>query len=339
MSKDIPAPISRDGDIRQHIARSTHSPLAGLFRRQEFWITIGVLLVAAVVSLVAPRFASPGNIGNMAQNFSFTALLALGMMPVIISGGIDISVGSILGFAAVMFALMMSGGNPFWLSALVGVGSGTLLGVVNGVLIALVRLPPFIVTLAMLSGARSLTLIVTNNQIVYSFGPDQDLMTALGSGWLLGIPNVTWVVILAGLLVFVLLTQTAMGRWIHAIGGNEEAARSVGIPVDWVKLAVYAFSGFMCGITAVMMVGWLGSVTNALGTGQELQVIAAAVIGGGSLSGGVGSAYGAIIGSVLVEVIRNALLLAGVNPFWQGLFVAAFIIFAVLLERLKSVRG
>jgi len=128
------------------------------------------------------------------------------------------------------------------------------------------------------------------------------------------------------------------GRYLFAIGGNEPAARLSGIPVDLIKISAYAFSGFMVAVTAIFLVGWLGAVTNSIGTGYELQVIASTVIGGASLTGGFGSALGAGIGAILVETIRNALLLAGVNPFWQGTFVGCFILAAVLLERIRSVR-
>jgi ribose transport system permease protein len=132
--------------------------------------------------------------------------------------------------------------------------------------------------------------------------------------------------------------MTKWGRYVFAIGGNESAARLAGIQVDLIKISVYAFGGLMAGVTAVFLVGWLGAVTNAIGTGYELQVIAATVIGGASLTGGFGSALGAAIGAVLVEVIRNSLLIAGVNPFWQGAFVGSFILLAVILERIRSMR-
>jgi len=135
-----------------------------------------------------------------------------------------------------------------------------------------------------------------------------------------------------------LLTMTRWGRYIFAVGGNENAARLSGIPVELIKISAYAFSGLMAAATAIFLVGWLGAVTNAIGTGYELQVIASTVIGGASLVGGFGTAIGAGIGAILVEVIRNALLIAGVNPFWQGTFVGSFILAAVLLERIRSSR-
>jgi len=150
---------------------------------------------------------------------------------------------------------------------------------------------------------------------------------------------VLWaVVIFAGLMQFA-LTMTRWGRYVRAVGGNEKAARMTGIPVDLIKVSVYVLVGSITGVTALFLVGWMGAATNALGQGFELQVIAGTVIGGANLLGGFGSAIGAVIGSLLLEVIRNALLLAGVNPFWQGLFVGAFILFAVLLERFRSMRS
>ena len=187
--------------------------------------------------------------------------------------------------------------------------------------------------------ARALTLVVTNNQVVYDFGPAQETFLALGAGKFLGLPNVLWAVIVLAIVMQFMLTMTRWGRYVRAVGGNEKAARMTGIPVDLIKVSVYIVVGSITGVTALFLVGWMGAATNALGQGFELQVIAGTVIGGANLLGGFGSAIGAVIGSLLLEVIRNALLLAGVNPFWQGLFVGAFILFAVLLERFRSMRS
>jgi ribose transport system permease protein len=192
--------------------------------------------------------------------------------------------------------------------------------------------------LATLSIGRSLALTITNNQVFYEFGQSTESIIAIGGGYTFGLPNVVYALIVGLVVLHFLLTMTRWGRYLFAIGGNESAARLAGIPVDLIKISAYAFSGFMVAVTAVFLVGWLGAVTNAIGTGYELQVIASTVIGGASLTGGTGSALGGAIGALLVEVIRNALLIAGVNPFWQGTFVGSFILAAVLLERIRSLR-
>ena len=311
---------------------------ARLFGTQEAWITLAILALGIVVSLIAPRFASSGNLLNVFQNACFIGLMALGMTPVIISGGIDISVGSILGLCGVTLGILCNAGWPLPIAIAAVLLLGIVCGSINGVIIAYLRLPPFVVTLATLSIGRSLALVVSNNQVFYDFGTATETLLALGGGKTFGLPNVVYALIVGVIVLHFLLTMTRWGRYIFAVGGNENAARLSGIPVELIKISAYAFSGMMAAVTAIFLVGWLGAVTNAIGTGYELQVIASTVIGGASLVGGFGSAIGAAIGAILVEVIRNALLIAGVNPFWQGTFVGSFILAAVLLERIRSSR-
>ncbi|TGQ54520.1 ABC transporter permease [Mesorhizobium sp. M1C.F.Ca.ET.193.01.1.1] len=318
---------------------SERSKLGEVLRSQEFWIVVAVLIIGAVVGMIAPRFLTGANMANILQNFCFTALMAIGMTPVIMTGGIDISVGSTLGLTGVLLGLFCASGYPFPVVVALVLLVGAAVGAVNGALVSYMKLPPFIVTLGMMSLVRSQTLVVTNNQVVYDFGKAGDTLLALGSGSFLGVPNVLWAVIVSAVVMQWLLSMTKWGRYVRAIGGNENAARLSGIPVDRVKVSTYALLGAMTGMTAIFLVGWMGAATNALGQGQELQVIAATVIGGANLLGGFGTSFGAVIGSVLIEVIRNALLLAGVNPFWQGTFVGLFILFAVLLERFRSTRA
>jgi ribose transport system permease protein len=305
---------------------------------QETWIALAILVIGLAVSLISSKFATPGNLLNVFQNACFIGIMALGMTPVLICGGIDISVGSILGMCGVTLGIVLNADMPLAVGIVATLVMGIACGAVNGAIIAYVRLPPFIVTLATLSIGRSLALVLTNNEVFYEFGRATNGIIALGGGYSFGLPNVVYALVVGVVILHFLLTMTRWGRYLFAIGGNESAARLAGIPVDLVKVSAYAFSGMMVAITAVFLVGWLGAVTNAIGTGYELQVIAAAVIGGASLTGGFGTALGAGIGAILVEVIRNALLIAGVNPFWQGTFVGSFILAAVLLERIRSLR-
>lgn len=303
---------------------------------QEAWIAIAIVVLGIVVSMISPKFATTGNLLNVLQNACFIGLMALGMTPVIISGGIDISVGSILGLCGIVLGIVLVAGWPLPLAIPAVLALGALCGAFNGAVIAYLRLPPFVVTLATLSMGRSLALVVSQNTVFYEFGPWSETLLALGGGKTFGLPNVIYA-LLAGIVILnALLTTTRWGRYVFAVGGNEQAARLCGIPVERIKISTYAFSGLMAAVAAVFLVGWLGAVTNAIGTGYELQVIAATVIGGASLVGGFGTAIGAAIGAVLVEVIRNSLLIAGVNPFWQGFFVGSFILGAVLLERVRS---
>jgi len=212
-------------------------------------------------------------------------------------------------------------------------------GAINGYLIAYLGLSSFVVTLGMLSVARSLALVVSNNQMVYQFGPDEQLLFALGGGETLGIANPVLILVGLTLIFGFLLNFTVWGRHVYAVGGNPQAARLTGLAVERIKLSAYLLSALTAGIAAILTIGWLGSVTNALGLTYELRVIAASVIGGANLLGGEGTAYGALIGSALLEIIRNSLLLAGVDPYWQGTFIGLFIVLAVLLERIRGRRS
>jgi ribose transport system permease protein len=235
-----------------------------------------------------------------------------------------------------VLGLVMSNDYSFWTGSLVAILAGVVCGFFNGYLISYLRLSPFVVTLGMLSIGRSLALAISNNKFFYQFGHDQKLLIEIGGGRTLGIANPVLILVVLTLFMGFVLRYTRWGRHLYAIGGNENAARLAGVPVDRLKLSVYVLSGFMTAISAILSVGWLGSVTNGIGIGYELRVIASTVIGGANLLGGEGGAYAAFIGAALIEVIRNSLLLAGVNPYWQGTFVGLFIILAVLLERLRG---
>ena len=310
-------------------------PWRRLSRSQEFWVTFAVLALGVIVSIITSRFATLTNLTNVLQNFCYIGILAVGMTPILITGGIDISVGSILGLCGVVLGLLLQANWPLWAGLAATLTLGSAVGAINGALVAYMRLPPFLVTLGMLSVARSMALVVSDGQVVYSFGEAEPAIFALGGGKFLGIPNVVYALLIGAIALHWVLTMTALGRYIFAIGGNQRAARLTGLPVKPIKVLVYAFSGFMAAITSVFLAGWLGSVTNALGQGDELRVIAGTVIGGASLAGGYGTAYGAVIGSLLIEELRNALLLAGVNPFWQGTFIGGFIVLAIVLQKLQ----
>lgn len=320
------------------LKRHDRSLLRRLMLTQEMWIAIAIVVLGLAVSMISGKFATSGNLMNVLQNACFIGLMALGMTPVLISGGIDISVGSILGLSGVTLGILLNAGAPLPVGIFGTLVVGLVFGGLNGAVITLAKLPPFIVTLATLSIGRSLALVVSDNQVFYEFGTATESILALGGGYTLGVPNVVYALVVFVIVLHCLLTMTRWGRYIFAIGGNESAARLAGISVDTIKISAYAFSGLMAAVSAIFLVGWLGAVTNAIGTGYELQTIASTVIGGASLTGGFGTALGAAIGAILIEVIRNALLIAGVNPFWQGTFVGGFILAAVLLERIRSLR-
>ncbi len=310
-----------------------------LFASQAFWVTVALALIIALMCVLQPdAFASRANFYNITRNFAFIGMMAVGMTVVIITGGIDLSVGSIMGLVGVVCGVILEAGHPWWMAAIGGLLSGIATGAVNGALIAYAGLSPFVVTLGMLSFARSVAIVLSGNRMIYEFGPSGATFKAIGGGQFLGLSNPVWVLIVLTVLMAVVLKLTTWGRHIYAIGGNEQAARLTGVPVDRVKMQAYIISAFTAAVAAVLIVGWQGSAINALGTGYELRVIASTVIGGANLMGGEGGAYGAFVGAALLEVIRNSLLMQGIDSNWQGAFVGVFIVLAVLLEKIRGRR-
>jgi ribose transport system permease protein len=322
--------------LEEGIERRTHNPLTWLLSRQTFWVFVAAVIAVVALSLATDTFATERNLFNVTRNFAFVGIIALGMTAVIITGGIDLSVGSVVCLAGMVLGVVMNTGFPIS----IGIGAALLtslaVGAVNGALIAYVGMPPFVVTLGMLAIARSLAMVASNNRMVYTFGPDQAKLLALGGGTMFGVANPVIALIVLALLTGYLFRWTQWGRHVFAIGGNEQAAILTGVRVHRLKVGVYMISALSAGIAAVLEVGWLGAVTTNLGQGMELAVIAAAVIGGANLSGGAGTAFGAVIGAALIEVIRNSLLLLGVDAFWQGTFVGSFIVLAVMFDKLKG---
>ena len=326
-------------DVEEVAGSRRRGLISALFASQPFWITIALILLCVVMAYVAPAFASLDNFYNITRNFAFIGVMALGMTAVIITGGIDLSVGSIMGLVGIVLGLLLEAGWPWYVAVSAGLLAGMAAGAVNGYLIAYLRLAPFVVTLGMLSIARSLAIVLSGNRMIYDFGPGAEAIYWIGGGSILGVSNPVWVLIVGALVFGWIFNVTAWGRYLYAIGGNERAAGLTGVPVARIKLQVYVVSGLMAAIAGVLITGWQGSAINALGVGYELRVIASTVIGGTNLMGGEGGAFGAFVGAALIELIRNALLMAGVDSNWQGAFVGLFIILAVLLERLRGGRG
>ena len=326
--------------LDQTIAQKQHSWLATMLKSQAFWVFVSIILACIFLTFATDSFATSKNIFNITRNVTFTAIIALGMTMVIIIGGIDLSVGSVLCLASMVLAITMHAGFGLEIGIVAAILTSLGIGAFNGVLVAYLGFPPFVVTLGMLSIARSLAMVASNNTVVFEFGPDQERLLDLGGGaWLFGIANPVLYMIGLALLVGFILRWTKFGRHLYAIGGNEHAATLTGVPVRPIKVVVYMLSALSAGIAGIIQTGWLGAVTTNLGTGMELQVIAAAVIGGASLVGGIGTATGALVGAALIEVIRNSLGLLGINAFWQGTFIGGCIIIAVAFERVRQMRS
>lgn len=326
--------------LDQTIAQQQHNWLSSMLKSQAFWVFVAIVLACLALSLATDSFATSKNIFNITRNVTFTAIIALGMTMVIIIGGIDLSVGSVLCLASMVLAVTMHAGYGLEIGVLAALMTSLVVGAFNGVLVAYLGFPPFVVTLGMLSIARSLAMVASNNTVVFEFGPDHDRLLDLGGGaWFLGIANPVLYMVGLALIVAFVLRWTKFGRHLYAIGGNENAAILTGVPVKLIKVAVYMISALSAGIAGVIQTGWLGAVTTNIGNGMELQVIAAAVIGGASLVGGVGTAIGALLGAALIEIIRNSLGLLGINAFWQGTFIGGSIIIAVAFERVRQLRS
>jgi ribose transport system permease protein len=337
-----PPPQQANVSIESVLDIQQHNFWQRLTGSQAFWVTVALLIICVVMSVLQPAsFATADNFYNTTRNFSFIGIIALGMTAVIATGGIDLSVGSIMGLTAVSCGLMLEAGYSSWAAVIVGLAAGGIVGLINGLIIAYLGLSPFVTTLGMLAIARSVAVVLSGNRMIYKFGPGGPAFKALGSGsW-----NITSKFSLSSPLLFLILftfilavvyRMTSWGRHVLAIGGNEQAALLTGVPVNRVKVQVYVFSGLAAAFAAILSVGWAGSAINALGATYELLAISAAVIGGANLMGGEASAYGAFIGAALIFVIRNSLLMEGVDSNWQGTFVGLFLIGAVYLGKLRG---
>jgi len=310
-----------------------------LISSQAFWVTVALILIILLMSYLQPdAFASQANLYNMTRNFAYIGIMAVGMVAVIITGGIDLSVGSIMGVTGVVCGILLEAEHAWYIAVVGGLLTGIVAGLINGLLIAYAGLSAFVVTLGMMSFARSIAIVLSENRMIYNFGPDGAAFKAIGGGQFLGFSNIFWALVLLAIVVGIILKFTTWGRHLYAIGGNEHAARLTGVPVNRVKTQAYILSGLTAAIAAILVVGWQGSAINALGTTYELRVIASTVIGGANLMGGEGGTYGAFVGAALLEVIRNSLLMQGIDSNWQGAFVGVFIVLAVLLEKVRGRR-
>lgn len=289
----------------------------------------GLLGLCAMLWLLTPHFLTVSNLLNVAQQTAINAIIAVGLTFVIISGGIDLSVGSIVAFSGVVLASLLQRAVPLPLALLAGLATGFACGLVNGLLVTFGRLPPFIATLGMMSVARGAALLYTGGRPISGFA-ESFRWLATGEVFFVPAPVVLMVVIYA--LAHFVLQRSRFGRYIYAIGGNEEAALLSGVPVGFHKTAVYAASGTLSGLAAAMLTARLNSAQPIAGINYELDAIAATVIGGTSLMGGQGSVVGTLIGALIMGVLRNGLNLLDVSSFVQQLVVGAVIILAVLMD-------
>ncbi|XID92318.1 ABC transporter permease [Paenibacillaceae bacterium WGS1546] len=306
--------------------------LKSLGRKKEFPIFLALIGLCVVIAMMSPYFLTWQNIFNVFRQFSVIAILAVGQALVIITGGIDLSVGALLGLMGVVAALLAGAGLPAVLILPLTILLGGLVGSVSGLLITKVRINPFIVTLGMMSVARGTSLLLTGGMPVSI----ENGITYLGGGYIGPVPVSVLIMFGVAICGYVFTTRTLPGRNIYAIGNNERAARLSGIRTDRTKIMVYVIMGALCALCGMIVSGTLNTAEPAAGTGYELDVIAAVVIGGASLSGGKGSIIGVIMGAAIMGVLRNGFVLLQISAYWQVVTIGLVIIAAVALDSLKN---
>ena len=307
-----------------------------IIRNEIFSIFLVLLGMCLVLTILRPTsFPTSANFASIARSISYTGVMAIGMTFVIITGGIDLTVGSVFGLSGVVVGLTLQGGVPLVISILLGLLSGMLLGFLNGIMITKAGLPPFIVTLSFMNIGRGLAQGITSGSPIKI----PDSLKALGLGSFIGIPyTVCYMIVLSAIFAFI-LSKTVMGRRVYALGGNEEAAVLSGLNVHQLKTLVYVISGFLAAFAGIMTTARLGVAQSANGDGYEMDVIASVVIGGTSMSGGKGSVIGSLIGALIMGVLRNGLVMMDVSAYWQKVVIGGVILVAVTLDQLRHRRG
>lgn len=293
---------------------------------------LAVIGLGLALSLLSDRFFTVNNILNVLRQVSINTIIAGGMTLVILTGGIDLSVGSVLAFSAALMAGLVAGGAPPAMAVLTGLGAGAILGLVNGLLVTRGRVAPFVATLATMTIARGLTLVYTEGRPITGLPAS---LRALGTAYLGPIPvPIILMAVVVG-LVYLVLAHTPFGRFLYAVGSNEEAARFAGIAVGRVKLWAYTLGGLAAALAGAILTGRLNSAQPTAGGGFELDAIAAVVLGGTSLSGGQGGVLGTVVGALIIGILDNGLNLLNVSSFYQQVAKGAVILLAVLIDRRK----
>lgn len=302
---------------------------------QKSGALIGLIFLIAVLSILSPNFLTVNNILNVLRQVSINALIAFGMTFVILTGGIDLSVGSILALAGALTGGLLASGMDPLLAVLLGILIGFALGAINGFIIAKGKVAPFIATLATMTIYRGLTLVYTDGKPITNF-TESTFFNSIGRGYVLGIPIPVIIMIIIFIISYFILRKTTFGKSVYAIGGNEEATRLSGIKVDRIKIIVYSISGALAALAGIILTSRLNSAQPTAGASYELDAIAAVVLGGTSLSGGKGRIFGTLVGALIIGVLNNGLNLLNVSSFYQQVVKGGVILLAVLLDRKKA---
>jgi len=302
----------------------------------EAAIAIAIVLIEVVVGLLVPQALTWGNFADVIQAAAPLVIMAIGQLLVVITGGIDLSVGSVFSLTGMVTALAMAQGLGSVVSTACGLGVGLVVGLANGALVTFAGLAPFVVTLITYAAGGSLAFIVTDGHSMPV--PDANYYL-LNSGTLLpGVPNFALFSIVLTVAVEFVLRKVVAGRWLYAIGSSNEASRLLGIPVRVSRLSTYVVCSLLASFASVLSLSYISNAEATAGSSLMLQAIAAVVIGGASLSGGTGSAIGAVLGAMMITVIQNGVNLIGINSFWQGSVTGMVILVAVLIDRVGKAR-
>jgi len=299
----------------------------------ESGIFLALVLLIIAFTILSPYFFTTQNFSNILIQSAITIVIASGATLVIASGGIDLSVGSVLCLSGILMAMSVKAGLPAWLSILIGLSAGILMGAVNGFLIGVVKITPLIATLASLSVIRALAYIITDARPIYGFPMS---IRVFGTGYLGPIPYAFILAVVVALLLLLVIKRTRIGRYTLAIGGNEEAARLSGVNIWKTKIVIYALAGLCAAVASLILTARLNAAEALAGSGMEMEAIAAAVIGGASLAGGVASIPGTIIGAILMATLKNGLTLMSVQPYFQQLTIGIVIVAAVFIDKIRK---
>ena len=321
--------MEREAFSRPIAARLKGSPSSLLLPARQFGTVIGLVVLCAVLWILTPHFLTVSNLLNVAEQTSINAIVAVGMTFVILSAGIDLSVGSIVALAGVVLGTALQSGQPLVVALALALATGFACGLANGGLISWGGLPPFIVTLGTMSIARGAALLFTEGRPISGFDPS---FRVLATGRVGFVPAPVIVMAIVYAAAHFVLTRTTFGRYVYAIGGNEEATRLSGVSVRFHKSMIYGVSGLMSATAAVILTARLNSAQPIAGMMYELDAIAATVIGGTSLMGGDGTLGGTLVGALIMGVLRNGLNLLGVSSFLQQIVIGGVIVVAVLLD-------
>ena len=309
--------------------------LKKISKQREIFVFLIIVAVMIVMSFVSPVFMTFGNMSALFLSLSTEVMIAVGMANLMVAGGFDMSVGSVLAFSGACAAMVVKAGLPTFLAVLVGIAVGALGGLFNGFVIAKLKINAFVTTLSSLSLFRGLTLIFTRGQNIAGLS---DSFKAIGQSVWLGIRAPIWYAIILVIIGDILLRHSRFFRQNYYIGGNEKAAALSGINVDRMKILNYTIVGILAGVAGVVITSRMGSASVTQGTGLELRVVTATIIGGASLTGGEGSVFGAFLGSLLMALITNTLTLLGVDVYWQTFVVGATLLLAVLIDQMGKNR-